>query len=85
MAKINRKMNFLKRMIPQEGQSRAPLNIFTFDRLYHHCISKINKGANKYDNNNRREKDKTYRRLRLEGDLLSKKVTVMRNELLRVK
>ena len=42
-----------------------PTNLFHFDRLYEHCLRKINRCINSYERDISRSKDKKYYEMKL--------------------
>lgn len=58
---------------PNEGSK-----LFNFDRLYDHCLKKINKGINVYEKDVGKSKDRKYYELKIESTLLSRELKTMR-------
>jgi len=71
------------------GHSRpdiqSPSKLFNFDRLYEHCLKKLNKNLYYYEKDVCRPKDKKYYELKEESRILTSELKSMRRNMLKKK
>ncbi len=74
MLRVSKKLNFMRKMTIDGPSSSPPAQgersrlfsqcegnkLFNFDRLYEHCLKKINKNINVYEKDLGKSKDRKY-------------------------